>query len=571
MNLEKMFALTKKGARDIKKATLSSFILNICYMGLVMIAMYFAYNTINKIEISIWKYAIIILIALIITYFVLDKDYVNTFDTTYEEAKNLRIEIADILKNMPISYFSKHNISDLSQTIMQDVLDIEHAVSHAIPKCFAYASFSILMAVILILSNYKLGLAAILPIAFGFFLMYISKNNQKNWTKKYYLEMRKHSEIFQEVIELQREIKSYDLIDKKNEEVLETLKESEKLRLKAEAYQAIPIILSVSIMKFAIGFTALVAARLLSENLIDVIFVIGYILASVRLVDAVGAIEENFAEMLYLDSRVKRINELRQTEVQKGTEVDLKKFDIVLKNVEFSYKEDVKVIDKVNFEAEQGKVTAIVGPSGCGKSTILRLVSRLYDYDRGQILIDGNDIKDISTDSLYDKISMVFQDVVLFNASVMENIRIGNPSASDQEVIEASKMANCHEFIEMLPEGYATEIGENGSNLSGGERQRISIARAFLKKAPILLLDEISSSIDVENEMKIQESLNKLTREKTVIIVSHRLKSIERVDKIIVMDNGSIDSQGSHDELMEKSSLYRSLINKSKMTEEFTY
>lgn len=246
-------------------------------------------------------------------------------------------------------------------------------------------------------------------------------------------------------------------------------------------------------------------------------------------------------------------------------------FDIVFENVAFSYDEGNKVLKEISFTAKQGEVTAIVGPSGSGKTSILRLILRLYDYDKGRILIDGKDIKNISTDSLFKKTSIVFQDVTLFNSSILENIRIGKKDASDEEVIKAATLANCMDFINKLPNGLDTVIGENGAELSGGERQRLSIARAFLKDAPILILDEISASLDVDNEKKIQESLNKLIKDKTVIIISHRLKSIENVDKIIVVKNGYVESQGSHKELIEKSKLYKNLLEKTKLAEEFIY
>ncbi|WP_078142751.1 ABC transporter ATP-binding protein, partial [Streptococcus pneumoniae] len=254
-----------------------------------------------------------------------------------------------------------------------------------------------------------------------------------------------------------------------------------------------------------------------------------------------------------------------------GDDYSLKKFDIDLKDVEFAYNKDAKVLNGVSFKAKQGEVTALVGASGCGKTTILKLISRLYDYDKGQILIDGKDIKEISTESLFDKVSIVFQDVVLFNQSVMENIRIGKQDASDEEVKRAAKLANCTDFIEKMDKGFDTVIGENGAELSGGERQRLSIARAFLKEAPILILDEITASLDVNNEKKIQESLNNLVKDKTVVIISHRMKSIENADKIVVLQNGRVESEGKHEELLQKSKIYKNLIEKTKMAEEFIY
>ena len=293
-------------------------------------------------------------------------------------------------------------------------------------------------------------------------------------------------------------------------------------------------------------------------------------MAAIKIKDIFDLSKEGLLEVFSIDPSVERIREIKETKIQEGKDVELNMFDIVFKNVAFSY-DDNQVLKDISFTAKQGEVTALVGASGSGKTSILRLISRLYDYDKGQILIDGKDIKNISTDSLFKKISIVFQDVTLFNSSILENIRIGKKDASDEEVIKAATLANCMDFINKLPNGLDTVIGENGSELSGGERQRLSIARAFLKDAPILILDEISASLDVDNEKKIQESLNKLIKDKTVIIISHRLKSIENVDKIIVIENGHVESQGNHKELIEESKLYNNLLEKTKLAEEFIY
>lgn len=334
--------------------------------------------------------------------------------------------------------------------------------------------------------------------------------------------------------------------------------------------QVVPVVTSTAIIKFSLGLTVITGVWLLLAEQVSLLYFLGYLIAAVKLSDSVSTLFEGLAELMFVDARVKRIKELKSTETQEGVPADFKNFSIEFKDVEFGYNEN-KVIDGVSFTAEQNQVTALVGPSGCGKTTILRLASRLFDYDKGEILIDGKDIKKIETESLFDKISIVFQDVTLFNTSVMENIRIGNKSATDEQVKEAAKMANCHDFIESMPDGYNSLIGENGSKLSGGERQRISIARAFLKNAPIIILDEISASLDVENEMKIQESLNSLIKGKTVIIISHRLKSIENADKIVVMNKGKVEAAGKHSELLQKSSTYKNMVEKSSATEAYEY
>ncbi|RBS37768.1 hypothetical protein EB19_02574 [Enterococcus faecium] len=276
-------------------------------------------------------------------------------------------------------------------------------------------------------------------------------------------------------------------------------------------------------------------------------------------------------EIFYLAPKIQRIRAMKETSIQEGSDSPLKSFDIELRDVSFSYDNNTPILDHISFTAKQGEVTALVGASGSGKTSILKLVSRLYDYDEGCILIDGYDIKRVSPASLFSKIAIVFQEVTLFNTSILENIRIGNSQASDEEVKKAACLANCEDFIEKLPDGYHTLVGENGSSLSGGERQRLSIARAFLKNAPILILDEITASLDAENEKRIQESLNRLIQDKTVLIISHRLKSIEKVNKIVVMDQGKVVDQGTHSELYRRSEIYKNLIKKTKLSEKFVY
>ncbi|MBL7574378.1 ATP-binding cassette, subfamily B [Peptoniphilus asaccharolyticus DSM 20463] len=569
--LKNKFALTEKGARGVVKAIRASVLVNFSLMSAMVAILFFVDNLLKGNSVENKTYYIIIFAIVVVMYIVLNLEYKRTFNTTYAEAKDLRIAIADQLKKMPISYFSKHDISDVAQTIMQDVLDLEHSVSHAIPRAVATAIFLTIVAIMMMVSNWKLGLAAMIPMLIGVLMLAMSKNSQKIWSEKFFWKLRKNAEIFQENIEMQQEIKSYGMYDEKKEEVYAALNDSEDMHIKAEIRQALPVLSSFSVIKFAIGAVVLVGSMMLAKNEVELIYVIGFLIGSVKLIDGVGAMDENLAELFYIDARTKRINDLKNTKIQAGKDVELEKFDIEFKDISFGYNSDVKVLDGVSFVAKQGEVTAIVGPSGCGKTTILRLISRLFDYDSGNIEIDGYDIKKISTDSLFENVSMVFQDVTLFNASIMENIRIGRQDATDEEIVAAAKAANCDEFIRKLPNGYQTLIGENGSKLSGGERQRLSIARAFLKDAPILLLDEISASLDVDNEMKIQESLNKLIVGKTVVIISHRLKSVEMVDKIIVMDKGKISAQGTHAELLEKSKLYNRLIEKSNLTEKFTY
>lgn len=302
-----------------------------------------------------------------------------------------------------------------------------------------------------------------------------------------------------------------------------------------------------------------------------ILYVVGYLLAAIKIKDSFDSMKEAVLEIFYLAPKIQRIRAMKETSIQEGSDSPLKSFDVELRDVSFSYDNNTPILDHISFTAKQGEVTALVGASGSGKTSILKLVSRLYDYDEGCILIDGYDIKRVSPASLFSKIAIVFQEVTLFNTSILENIRIGNSQASDEEVKKAARLANCEDFIEKLPDGYHTLVGENGSSLSGGERQRLSIARAFLKNAPILILDEITASLDAENEKRIQESLNRLIQDKTVLIISHRLKSIEKVNKIVVMDQGKVVDQGTHSELYRRSEIYKNLIKKTKLSEKFVY
>ncbi len=569
--LKERYSLTENGAKGLLKAGVSVFFKNFSFLFPAMLIMFFVDNVMEDATKSPWYYTIAILIIAVLMYIITHIDYNTNYNETYKESANLRLEIADVLKDLPLSYFTKHDTSDLSQTVMKDVADIEHALCHAIPQYIGFLAFFIVVSAMLIIGNWQMGLCIVLPIVVCFVLVNVSKRMQIDATSEYYQVLRKNSESFQQAIEMQQEIKSYGLTEQVEEDLMQKVMESEKIHIQSEFKQAVPISGIGSILKFSLGLTIVVGMNLLIQGKVSLLYLLAYIIASCRIIDAVTALFANMAEIMYIDARIERIRAIRTEPIQVGEQSELSKYDIEFKDVSFSYDGERDVVDGISFVAKQNEVTALVGPSGCGKTSVLRLMSRLYDYDKGEIIIDGKDISKVDTENLFEKISIVFQDVTLFDTSVMENIRIGNKNASDEEVIAAAKMANCHHFIENLPNKYDTIIGENGSKLSGGERQRISIARAFLKNAPIILLDEISASLDVENEMQIQESLNSLIKDKTVVIVSHRLKSIENANKIIVMNNGKIDNMGTHAHLMQSSKLYHSMIQKANMTAEYVY
>ena len=569
--IQKVFGLTESGARGLVSASFYSALMPVAYILPMMVVMLFAQGVLEGRLGSMGFFIGVIAAVAAVMYVILYAVYNSLYRETYKESASLRIEIADILKSLPLSYFSKHDISDVSQTILADVAAIEHALSHAIPEAFGMILYLTLVGASMFIMNVKLALCIIVPIAVSITLLLLSKKLQVLETGKFHKKLRQTSEMFQEAIELQQEIKSYGQTETVRQQLIKEVQDGEKMHIPVELAQAAPTTTAVSLLPFMLGLTLLFGVPLLLAGEVSLLFFIGFVIAAAKIKDAVAGLYMNLAEIMYIDSRIKRIKELRETHIQTGEKVELQKYDIEFKNVDFSYNTARKVINGLSFTAKQNEVTALVGPSGCGKTSALRLMSRLYDYDNGQILIDGKDIAHIDTDSLFDKISIVFQDVMLFNTSVMENIRLGNKNASDEDVKEAARLANCADFIEALPDGYNTMIGENGSKLSGGERQRLSIARAFLKNAPIIILDEISASLDVENEMKIQESLNTLIKDKTVVIISHRLKSVENADKIIVMNNGALDAEGTHSELLQKSVLYRSMIEKSSATERWMY
>ena len=566
---KKRYALSEQGAKNLTKATLFCFLTYCINLGPMIILM----GLINQLVLgnvsSTVQYIVMAILTLVFMYILLSEEYVSLFNATYKESANLRKEIAENLAELPLAYFSKHDLSDLSQTIMADVDRIEHAMSHSIPKVVGMWLFFPLMGLMMLIGNWKLGLAAIIPTLLSFLINPLAKQKEVSEYSRYFNVLRDNSELFQETIELQQEISSFNQSGKVKKTLYEKMEESERIHLKVEIVPMLAVGISSSLSYISLAVVISVGIQLLMHNEISLLYLIGYIIGAIKVKQLFDISTEGMTEMSYIEPAVKRIKEMKNAVLQEGKDTSLSSYDIEFKNVSFGYNEDTKVLKDVSFIAKQGEVTALVGISGCGKTSILRLVSRLYDYDKGSILIGGEDIKNISTDSLFRNISIVFQDVTLFNTSIMENIRLGRESATDEEVKKAAELANCMDFIEKL--GFDTTIGENGAELSGGERQRLSIARAFLKDAPILILDEISASLDVDNEKKIQDSLNKLIKDKTVIIISHRLKSIENVDKIVVIDEGTVEISGNHNELMEHSKVYKNLIEKTKLAEAFNY
>ena len=538
--LKRAFQLSDSGVKGLAKSIWSFFFYYVSFVPPMVCVFLFADRLLNGNTGKPVVYLLFMLAATLVMYLVINYNYKTTYDETYQESATLRIDLAEQLSKLPLSYFSKHNLSDLAQTIMADVASIEHAFANAVANSIGFAIYFLVISVALLIMNWKLGLCVLLPVLTSASVLFLTKKLQVRDVNKHYDKLRDISESFQNAIELNQEIKSYGLKEKVEAQMDQQLDESENLQWKAQIIQTIPVTIGQTLSILPIGITATVGLSMLASGQVSTLILLGYII-------------------------------MANHELQGGEKTVLSDFNVEIKDVCFSYQKDTPVIRHASFTAEQGQVTALVGPSGCGKTTMLKLISRLYDADSGTVQIGGTDIREIHTDSLFKYVSIVFQEVILFNTSIMENIRLGRLDASDEEVIRAAKLAGCNEFVSRLPDTYQTIIGENGAKLSGGERQRLSIARAILKDAPIIILDEIAASLDVETEVQIQTGLNHLIQGKTVIVISHRLKSIENADKIVVMKAGTVEACGKHAHLLKQSPTYRKMIEKSNLAEKFNY
>lgn len=569
--LKRAFQLSDSGVKGLAKSIWSFFLYYVSFVPPMICVFLFADRLLNGNAGKPVVYLLFMLAATLVMYLVINYNYKTTYDETYQESANLRIDLAEQLSKLPLSYFSKHNLSDLAQTIMADVASIEHAFANAVANSIGFAIYFLVISVALLIMNWKLGLCVLLPVLTSASVLFLTKKLQVRDVNKHYDKLRDISESFQNAIELNQEIKSYGLKEKVEAQMDQQLDESENLQWKAQITQTIPVTIGQTLSILPIGITATVGLSMLASGQVSILILLGYIIMAAKLSGAMGGVLLYLTEIFYLDARIARIGEIKNHELQGGEKAVLSDFNVEIKDVCFSYQKDTQVIRHASFAAEQGQVTALVGPSGCGKTTMLKLISRLYDADSGTVQIGGTDIREIHTDSLFKYVSIVFQEVILFNTSIMENIRLGRLDASDEEVIRAAKLAGCNEFVSRLPDTYQTIIGENGAKLSGGERQRLSIARAILKDAPIIILDEIAASLDVETEVQIQTGLNHLIQGKTVIVISHRLKSIENADKIVVMKAGMVEACGKHAHLLKQSPTYRKMIEKSNLAEKFNY
>lgn len=565
-NFKRKYALTEKGVQNVKKGTFWTVIVNIVVMGGVsvlyllmkdLMAVFIGNQTeMNTITI------LILLVAFVFLSFVTHlQQYTATYGLVYGEVKATRIALAEKLRQLPLGYFNKKDIADLTETIMGDVNRMEHVWSHVLGYLYGSYISTGIIAVFLFIYDWRLAIACLwgVPVAFGLLF------GSRKWTSKASEKLKqaaiKVSDGIQETLENVREIRATNQEKTYLRGLYQKIDEHEKVMVKGELVAGIFVNAASVIMRLGVATTILVGAHLIVQGQVDFMILFMFLLVITRIYAPFDQSLALIAEMFVSQVSANRMMEIYDTPVASGKETfEPKGHNIEFHHVSFAY--DLQdVLKDVSFTAKEGEVTALVGPSGSGKSTCAKLAARLFDVQKGKITVGGVDINEVDPEVLLSDYSMVFQDVVLFDDSIKENIRLGKRNATDEEVYQAAKAANCDEFVQKLPNGYDTLIGENGAKLSGGERQRISIARALLKDAPIILLDEATASLDVENETKIQEALSRLLAKKTVLVIAHRMRTVQSADKIIVLEDGKVKEEGSPEQLYKQNGLYRHMLD----------
>ena len=562
--LKHTFALSDKGAKDMVKAFFACILHNLSLMVPVVLL----YNLISDLldggipEGKSTFYIVGLVIALgfiMLTYYI---QYNATFFATYVESGVRRLSLAEKLRKIPLSFFGKKDLSDLTTVLMADCATLEGGLSHWVPEFIGSLISTLLIAAGLFAFDWRMALASlwVLPVSFGIILASagIMRVRQEKVTEVSIA----CSDGIQECLETLRDLKANNAEDGYLKGLDKKIKDVEKYTVIGELTNAVFHTCGRMVLKAGIATTVLAGGALLADGKITLLTFFAFMILVSRVYDPlIAALDNLSAVIMIMNIQCRRMDEILSHPEQEGTEkLTNKGYDIVFDHVGFSYNSGETVLKDVSFTAKQGQVTALVGPSGGGKTTVSRLASRFWDIQKGKITVGGMDISKIDPESLMSLYSIVFQDVTLFNNTVMENIRLGRKDATDAEVLEAARLANVDEFAEKLPDKWNTLIGENGCELSGGERQRISIARAFLKDAPIILLDEATASLDVENETLIQESLSKLIENKTVMIIAHRMRTVAGADKIVVLSEGTVAEQGSSGMLLKKGGIYARMV-----------
>lgn len=561
--IQRKFALSEQGAKDLIRSILASTLQNISFMFPVGLLYYLVGDLLNGGVSSARSVFYIIgsLLCLLLILGITRIQYDVTYLATYVESGVRRISLAEKLRQIPLSFFGKKDLADLTSTIMADCTFLETAFSHFIPELFGSIISTVLICVSLFFFDWRMALAALWVAPISFAIVAFSAKVQEKLNQKSMDAKMACADGIQECLETVQDLKANNAEDYYLGGLDEKIKAVEKRAVISEFATASFVTSAMLILKLGMATVALTGSALLINGTLDVMTFFLFLLVASRLYDPLQGALQNLAAVISTRTNIARMNEILDHPVQEGVDrLTNEGYDISFENVSFAYNAGETVLNGVSFTAKQGEVTALVGPSGGGKTTVSRLASRFWDINKGRITVGGMDISKVEPETLLSLFSIVFQDVTLFNNTIMENIRIGKKDASDEEVLAAAKLANCDEFALKLPNGYHSDIGENGCELSGGERQRISIARAFLKNAPVILLDEATASLDVENETSIQTALSRLIKSKTVLIIAHRMRTVAGADKIVVLSEGRVAEQGRPDALLNQEGIFSHMV-----------
>ena len=557
------FALSDQGAKEMILGILSVVAQNLALMFPVSLLYLFTGDLTSGVNLQSRTGFYIGGIAVCLVLIVITSiwQYNTAYKATYKESAARRISLAEKLRKLPLSFFAKRDLADLTSTIMSDSEVLEHAGSHMIPQYYGSIVSTLIISIGLFFFQWKMALAAVWPIPVALIIVLTSKSVQNHFSHKQRAAQIDLNEGVQEFIETSRDLKSNNAENEYLKGLDQKIDALEKRAIGSELGTAMFVVSAQMLLKFGIGTVALVGGTMLIGRSLTIMQFFCFLLVVSRLYEPMSGTLINLAAINALQINVDRMNEINSTKEQIGSAGFVPKgYDIIFDHTGFSYEGEKTVLSDVSFTAKQGEVTALVGPSGGGKTTVSRLAAHFWDADKGKVTVGGVDVSTVDPETLLSSFSIVFQDVTLFNNTVMENIRVGKKDATDDEVLHAAFLAGCDEFVKSLPNGYDTVIGENGSELSGGERQRISIARAFLKDAPIILLDEATASLDVENETKVQGALSRLIKDKTVMVIAHRMRTVAGANKIVVLSDGGVAEQGSPAELMERGGIFADMV-----------
>lgn len=564
--LQHVFALSEKGARDFVKAVVWCFLCNVGLMlpvGVVMATLQYLLETLEtggdpaaKVLVYTAGAAAVLALLFLLHWF----QYASLYLATYQESAARRIALAETLRKLPLSFFGTRDLSDLTSTMIADCSSLDQMFSHYIPQLFASILSTVFIGVCMFCFDWRMALAVLWVLPAAVLLTAGSKKLQDAFGTRNILTKRAVADAIQEDIEAIRDIQSCNRQEACLQELDRRLEAAEQSSIRSELITGVFVCSAQAFLRIGLATTVLVGAELLTGGELSFLYFLGFLFAAARLYDPLGLVLQNIAATFNAKLKIERMRAIQEQPVQTGVETcDPENFDIVFDHVKFAYRDGESVLEDVSFTARQGQVTALVGPSGGGKSTACKLAARFWDIQGGKITLGGIDISTVDPETLLKHYSFVFQDVVLFRDTILENIRLGRRGATDEEVYAAARAARCDEFVRELPEGYQTVVGENGSTLSGGERQRISIARALLKDAPVILLDEATASLDVENETAVQEAISRLVKDKTVLIIAHRMRTVAGADHVVVLADGGVAQEGAPAELLAQNGLYRQM------------